>query len=153
MLLRVRGGMEAHVHMLFRERGVRSYYPKYLERTRAGMEAFALFPGYLFVWVSAMAWHIADTTMDAFGFVSFGDQSVELVPSAVIERYRLLEGPTGYIDRDLGLDIGDTVRHKGGMEGEFLGVTKDRTARVGVQILGEQIEFKVFYKDLDLVAA
>src|SRR5262245_11010657 len=151
VLLAVRTGSEVAVRDQVKARMMRTYLPRYLVNLRhGGMVARCLFPGYLFVWASSVAWPALRSLVGVRDFVRSRSGNVELVQPTVIEALRCREGPTGYVRLDGRFLVGSSVTLKDRTEwsGVYLGMSNRHKARVLWSMLGASVEMQMFESDL-----
>jgi transcription antitermination factor NusG len=124
------------------------YCPRYLVNLRrTGMTAKALFPGYMFVWMTD-EWRQLIQLIHVKGFVRRGKAIIE-VPPRVVNELRAREGPTGYVRLDGRFFIGQQVRvAASGLAGVYAGLSADHKARVLFTMLGRDVEMSVHQDEL-----
>jgi hypothetical protein len=103
------------------------------------MRAKALFPGYMFAWVTDQ-WRDILYLINVHGFLRRGRTIIEVRP-AVIDALRARDGPTGYIRIDGRFFIRQHVRarHGGGdLAGIYVGLSPQYKLRVLFTMLGRE---------------
>jgi len=150
VLVAVRTGSEKAVQDQVRARGVKTYCPRYLVNLRAGgMVARALFPSYIFAWVTDQ-WEFIRNLIGVRDFIRHNGGFVYSIDPRIVAELRSREGPTGYIRIDSSFIPGDKVKMKRKEEwaGVYLGLSEKYKARVLFSLLGSDVELELYERDL-----
>lgn len=135
-LVTTRVGAERSTSDRLKRSGVRAYAPRVL----VGQREEALFPGYLFVWVTDQ-WLQVRRTEGVIEFVMMGDRPIP-VPQVIVEAIRASESEYGYVTFGPKFRVGQSVRlvdHLGSV-GIVVGQAPRQRVRVLLALLGRRIE-------------